>query len=127
MPTVLLVNPWIHDFSAYDLWMKPLGLLYIGAYLEKDGYDIKLVDCLDRHHPALDSKSARNRSFGCGYLPYQFIPKPAIYKDIPRRYKRYGIPPEAFKDTLSKLAQNTQPALIVVTSMMTYWYPGGIP
>ena len=24
--TVLLINPWIHDFSAYDLWIKPVGL-----------------------------------------------------------------------------------------------------
>jgi hypothetical protein len=23
----LLINPWICDFSAYDLWSKPLGLL----------------------------------------------------------------------------------------------------
>ena len=28
---ILLVNPWIYDFAAYDLWVKPLGLLYIGA------------------------------------------------------------------------------------------------
>ena len=27
---ILLVNPWIHDFAAYDFWLKPLGLLYLG-------------------------------------------------------------------------------------------------
>ena len=37
---IILINPWIHDFSAYDLWLKPLGLLYIAAYLEKYGYQI---------------------------------------------------------------------------------------
>jgi hypothetical protein len=31
--SILLVNPWIHDFAAYDLWMKPLGLLYLGGIL----------------------------------------------------------------------------------------------
>ena len=30
-PQVLLVNPWIHDFAAYDFWAAPLGLLTLGA------------------------------------------------------------------------------------------------
>ena len=25
----LLINPWIYDFAAYDLWMKPLGIFYL--------------------------------------------------------------------------------------------------
>ena len=29
-PRILLVNPWIHDFAAYDLWAKPLGLMVSG-------------------------------------------------------------------------------------------------
>ena len=44
--TILLVNPWIHDFSAYDLWMKPLGLLYIGSLLRLRGFAIQLLDCV---------------------------------------------------------------------------------
>jgi hypothetical protein len=27
------VNPWIYDFAAYDMWARPLGLLYIGSLL----------------------------------------------------------------------------------------------
>jgi len=34
---ILLINPWIYDFAAYDEWMKPLGLLYIASFLEKFG------------------------------------------------------------------------------------------
>jgi len=26
---ILLINPWVHDFAAYDFWLKPLGLLYL--------------------------------------------------------------------------------------------------
>ena len=26
---ILLVNPPIYDFAAYDFWLKPYGLLYI--------------------------------------------------------------------------------------------------
>lgn len=114
--SILLVNPWIHDFSAYDLWMKPLGLLYLGAFLEKHNYKVYLIDCLNTH--------SRDRKFGCGKLPYQVIAKPAIFKDIPRKYKRYGITPETLSYELKRFANSTSPELILVTSMMTYWYPG---
>jgi radical SAM superfamily enzyme YgiQ (UPF0313 family) len=114
--SIILVNPWIHDFSAYDLWMKPLGLLYIASYLEKSGYKVSLVDCLDGH--------SKEKSFGCGELLSEVIPKPALFKDIPRKYKRYGITPEAFSKKLVELKKSNHPILIGITSMMTYWYPG---
>ncbi len=34
---VLLINPWIHDFAAYDPWGRPLGLLSIGGLLRAAG------------------------------------------------------------------------------------------
>ncbi|MCX5910735.1 MAG: hypothetical protein NTV04_02280, partial [Deltaproteobacteria bacterium] len=46
---ILLVNPWIHDFSAYDLWMKPLGLLYLGSILRSKGFEVTLLDCVGFH------------------------------------------------------------------------------
>jgi len=51
---VLLINPWIFDFTAYDFWLRPLGLLAVAAVL-RDGADVdlRLIDCLDRTHPAL--------------------------------------------------------------------------
>jgi len=51
----------------------------------------------------------------------QEIEKPLIFKDIPRRFKRYGILPDEF---LSKLNGLPEPLLVCVTSHMTYWYPG---
>jgi cytochrome c-type biogenesis protein CcmH/NrfF len=38
---VLLVNPWIDDFTAYDFWVRPLGLLVLGAVL-RQGMDCRL-------------------------------------------------------------------------------------
>jgi hypothetical protein len=35
---ILLINPWIHDFAAYDFWLKPLGLLYLGGLLRQNGH-----------------------------------------------------------------------------------------
>jgi hypothetical protein len=31
--TILLINPWIYDFAAYDFWIKPMGLMMLGAIL----------------------------------------------------------------------------------------------
>ncbi|MGI9568270.1 MAG: B12-binding domain-containing radical SAM protein, partial [Desulfobulbia bacterium] len=50
-PHALLVNPWIHDFAAYDFWAKPLGLLTLAALLRRHGYIVSYIDCLDRFHP----------------------------------------------------------------------------
>jgi hypothetical protein len=32
-PHILLINPWITDFAAYNFWIKPLGLLHIASLL----------------------------------------------------------------------------------------------
>ncbi|RLC23795.1 MAG: B12-binding domain-containing radical SAM protein, partial [Deltaproteobacteria bacterium] len=50
-PNILLVNPWIHDFAAYDFWAKPLGLLSLASILRQHGFSITYIDCLDRFHP----------------------------------------------------------------------------
>lgn len=116
---ILLINPWIHDFAAFDLWLKPLGLLYIGALLEKRGYKVSIVNCLSRSdaHGWKDSE----KRYGCGKFFAQEIEKPSFFKHIPRRFKRYGITPEIFHQRLLSLPE---PDAICVTSAMTYWYPG---
>ena len=43
---ILGVNPPVHDFAFFDLWAKPLGLLYILGKLRDIGNDIFLVDCI---------------------------------------------------------------------------------
>ncbi len=124
MNRVLLVNPWIYDFKAYDFWMKPLGLLYVAAYLRNAGYKIDFIDCLDRYHQLLLKKASKLPvvdQFGRGKFYSQEIEKPEIYQKIPRKYKRYGIPPEIFNEILD----NThKPDWVCVTSIMSYWYPG---
>ena len=46
---LLLINPWIYDFTAYDLWSKPLGLLYLASFLRKFNFNISYIDCLDKY------------------------------------------------------------------------------
>ena len=109
---MLLVNPWIYDFAAFDFWAKPLGLLYIADSLRRRGVEVTLVDCLDIN---------RGRKYGTGHFLKQAIPKPKALKDIPKRYSRYGISEEAF---LEDLKSSPEPDVVLVTSIMTYWYPG---
>ncbi|HSR10132.1 MAG TPA: B12-binding domain-containing radical SAM protein [Thermodesulfobacteriota bacterium] len=123
--SILVVNPWIHDFAAYDLWMKPLGLLYIASILRARGFGVTLLDCLDFHSLPEECRNGvkppSKKSFGQGHFHKEVIPKPKPLKKIPRQYRRYGIPPE----TLNRLAPKIPaPDLILVTSSMTYWYTG---
>jgi radical SAM superfamily enzyme YgiQ (UPF0313 family) len=123
--TILLVNPWVHDFSAYDLWMKPLGLLYLGGILRSKGFRVNLLDCLeftlfpDELTRAL--KPPKRKEYGRGHVFKEIIPKPEPLRPIPRQYRRYGIPPGVAREYLQRLPR---PDLALVTSSMTYWYPG---
>ena len=47
---ILLVNPWIDDFTAYDLWSKPWGLTRLYAWLKANGEDVMLADFLYQHY-----------------------------------------------------------------------------
>ena len=122
---ILLINPWIYDVAAFDLWVKPIGLLTLASVLRNAGYQISLIDCLDRFHPALQAQPdiypPQNKKYGTGKFIRQKVKKPAILEDVHRYYCRYGLPISLFKQELEKL-----PAVdaILVTSGMTYWYDG---
>jgi radical SAM superfamily enzyme YgiQ (UPF0313 family) len=124
-PFILLINPWIHDFAAYDLWVRPLGLLYIAAVLRKNGFGIHLIDCLNIHPYAVEgrgtSKLPSRKKTGQGHFSKQEIPKPEILKDIRKKFRRYGVMPSFFDGVLSAIPR---PDAVIVTSMMTYWYTG---
>ncbi|MEO0090722.1 MAG: B12-binding domain-containing radical SAM protein [candidate division WOR-3 bacterium] len=122
MKRALLINPWIYDFKAYDFFLKPLGLLYLASYLRENNFEVDLIDCLDRNHPLiLKNFKIKKDKYGRGKFPYTFIEKPEIYKNVKRRYKRYGMPLNLFYEILENLKQ---PDYIFITSVMTYWYLG---
>ncbi len=115
-PHLLLVNPWIHDFAAYDLWIKPIGLLSLAQLLLKNGYSVSYIDCLDFPSP-------RRKPYGHGKFHKERLLKPNIFPHILRHFCRYGAPPDHFRQQLLQLSP---PEAILVTSIMTYWYPGVI-
>ena len=109
-PHALLINPWIYDFSAYDLWMKPVGLLRVAAKLRGQGYNVTFLDCLDSR--------VRSGSYGCGKFKKTMVPKPDPIKEIARPYYRYGVSTENFLKAVPR------PDEVFISSGMTYWYPG---
>jgi radical SAM superfamily enzyme YgiQ (UPF0313 family) len=126
-PHVLCVNPWIHDFAAFDFWLKPLGLLGIAAILRDAGVKVSFIDCLDRFHPK-ENQPVKTAWDGRG--PFRKTPisladvLPPLENPLPfisRNFYRYGIMPEWFKDDLETM---DKPDLILVTSLMTYWATG---
>jgi len=123
MRRILLVNPWATDFSAFDLWARPLGLLYLAGVVRQLGCEPILLDCMDRHHKSLVERPYRPRPFSCGKYPAEEIVKPDAVKWVPRKFKRYGISMEAFYQSLDAIGC---PDLILVGSRMTHWYPGVI-
>ena len=118
-PTILLVNPWIHDFAAYDLWARPLGLLVLATSLRKAGWEPWFLDCLDPDHPEMPRAKVRKHFHG--RFSRTAIPKPPALAGIRRTYSRYGVDPEIIR---SDLAAVPRPRAILVTSLMTYWYQG---
>ena len=117
--SLLLINPWIADFTAFDLWSKPLGLLYIAKFLQNYGYEIVLLDLMDRQR----WQDTSNDKFNDGRGKYHktIIAKPTVLARYPRRFGLYGASREQFSDALSNMAR---PNAILVTSLIAYWYPG---
>jgi len=123
---ILLVNPYIYDFTAYDLWLRPLGLLYIAAVLKKyTNCELFWLDTLDRFQEGAyspgDPAMKRSKPNGRGKYHREIVEKPAIYEETPRPYARYGIPLETFRE---KMDQIPAVDMILVTTLMTYWIDG---
>jgi radical SAM superfamily enzyme YgiQ (UPF0313 family) len=106
---VLLVNPPIYDFTAFDFWLRPYGLLRVGG---------RLRACNTTTFDYLVSKD--RDAFGRGRFDRQLVSKPAPLSDIPRRFYRFGRPREDF---VLLLAGRKFDAVLIQT-VMTYWYLG---
>lgn len=124
-PHILCVNPWIHDFSAFDFWAKPLGLLSLAALLRASGARVSFLDCTSRFHPGL-AAPGKIRWDGRGPFFKTPMPLPKEMADClveeTRTFSRYGISPELAEKDLKALS--TPPDLVLVTSIMTYWASG---
>jgi len=121
VPKILLVNPPIYDFAAYDFWLKPYGMLTVAGYLRGKA-DFKLFDYLDRLHPFVATqKGLESDRWGRGRFFCKKIPRPAALGALPRYYRRFGLPRDVFR---SFLEQRGPFDFAFVQTTMTYWYEG---
>ncbi|HWR59550.1 MAG TPA: B12-binding domain-containing radical SAM protein [Thermodesulfovibrionales bacterium] len=109
---VLLVNPWIYDFAAYNLWSAPLGLFRVAEYLSSFDAELSFIDC---------TYSFEIKEYGTGRFRTERAVKPALLRDMPRQYKRYGISTDEF---VQKLKSFYPVDIVLLTCVMSYWYPG---
>jgi hypothetical protein len=118
-PKILLLNPPIYDFAAYDFWLKPYGLLSIAGYL-RGKVDFEFFDYLDRLHPFMArQKKLQSDNWGRGRFYWEQITKPPCLIRIPRYFRRFGLPRNVFQQFLAK----QRPCdFIFIQTMMTYWY-----
>jgi hypothetical protein len=118
---ILLLNPPIYDFAAYDFWLKPYGLLSIAGYL-RGRAEFILFDYLDRLHPFMAGrKRLQFDEWGRGRFYCEQVASPPCLLQIPRYFRRFGLPRSMFQHFLTK----QQPCdFILVQTMMTYWYKG---
>jgi len=119
MTKILLVNPPIYDFAAHDLWAKPLGLLYLSSILKQQNIEIDFFDYMDRNYPGIEKK--KSNKYGCGHYLQEIIENPKIISNIKRYYKRFGIPKNIAEQYFKSIQK---PDMIIITSVMTYWYLG---
>ena len=72
---VVLINPWIYDFAAVNLWSRPLGLLKVAEWLSRFDVELAMLDCTDVF---------KTKKFGTGAYPREIIEKPELLKHVPR-------------------------------------------
>ncbi len=120
-PRILLINPPIYDFTAYDFWLKPYGLLQVAGQLEGLA-ELTLFDYLDRIQARTEwPKSLRQDSWHRGPFPQQRMDKPQVLSDIPRYYHRFG----RDRGQLHAVLKSQGPFdFVLIQTVMTYWYPG---
>lgn len=111
---ILGINPPVYDFAWFDLWAKPVGLLGFLQSLRKNGNRVYLLDCLHEGRTG-------SMSFGRSRVSRELCEKPQAYRQIPRRYYRFGMGAQDFR---AGMLSFPRPDVILVTSVMTYWYPG---
>lgn len=120
-PRILLVNPAIHDFAAYDFWLKPYGLLSVAGRL-RGRADFACFDYLNRLYPFPGGREQRQSDrWGRGRFYNQHIDRPARLKDIPRYFRRFGLPRDLFRRFLREQGPFDY---IWIETVMTYWYLG---
>jgi radical SAM superfamily enzyme YgiQ (UPF0313 family) len=106
----LLVHPPIFDFTAYDFWLRPYGMMRAAARFANT-CRFTFFDYLT---------TAKKDSWGRGRFEGEIVAKPEAFRDIPRHFRRFGRPRAEFQELLRSRSFD----VVLIQTSMTYWYPG---
>lgn len=101
---ILLLNPPINDFSQYDLFSKPYGLMKIANLLKILKIDFAYIDCLDKDLSYFKDRSkyikGKTKEDGTGKFYKSEIELPDTLKITNKKYFRFGLTNEDFENLL---------------------------
>ena len=110
---ILLINPPIQDFYQTEIRQQPLGLKYIQAVLENEGYETCLLDSLAHHKkPTIPIPPHFN------YLKAYYPPNDLSPFKLFSHYRHFGL---SFPE-LSREIQNSHPDLIGISVNFTPYF-----
>jgi len=129
-PGILLINPFVYDFTAFDCWAKPKGLLEVGRLFIELGFRVEVVDCLYKEDGGMAAFAANKKSirhattkkYGIGRYFQEEVEKPPSMEEMARRFFRFGFHPEFLRKKLEEIS--ISPLLIGISGIMTYWCRG---
>jgi anaerobic magnesium-protoporphyrin IX monomethyl ester cyclase len=84
---VVLINP-PHPYLADQKRNQPLGLMYLGAVLEKENYDVKLIDLCDINEEDWIKKIPEADIFGISATTVDYFRSIKIAKKLKDCYKK---------------------------------------
>lgn len=86
----------------------------MGGVLRQNGMEVSLIDCMS-------VVEGKRKADGRAPFVKERAANPPALGQVRKRFKRYGLSRDALMAELSVIGN---PDLILVTSVMTYWYPG---
>ncbi|MCX8058839.1 MAG: radical SAM protein [Spirochaetes bacterium] len=101
---ILLFNPPVNDFSQYDLFSKPYGMLKLAKLLEILNIDFVFIDCLDKNLKYFNNRDlyikGKTKEDGTGKFYKYEIELPEVLKVTGKKYFRFGLSNEDMTDLL---------------------------
>ena len=97
----------------------------MGKWLEDSGYNVHYINALDYGDTEIAAgtravRTPRRNANGTGKFIRGVVPLPAALSGLKKRYARYGIS----KKDLENRIRRHRPDIVLVSTGMTYWYPG---
>lgn len=141
----ILINPPIYDTQYWARWSMPHGLLKIGSWLKREGYDLQLFDCLNPYgdDSKIPGKTADYESYDSVRKEKKSVVTLATNIEVPieelengtsyklkydQKWKyAWGMPIGTLEMRLEELKREIrfkeyETIEVWVTSIMTYWW-----